>query len=99
MGHPGPVINGIFTDSVCSFLPYHGPREPVPVPGCCIGPYYFTIKLDEPGHGSRSRLGLPSRDFKDPGACLCHHTLNRACRSIDHAGYISTLLLMGKGII
>ena len=33
------------------------------------------------------------------GACLRHHTPDRACRSGGHSGYISTLSLMGKSIV
>ena len=62
---PVPVINGTFTDSVCSFLPHNGPGELVLVLGRCTGPYYFTTRPDGPGHGSRLRPGLTSWDFKD----------------------------------
>ena len=64
---PVLVISRTCTDSNCSSLPHHGPGEPIPVSRRCTGPYYFTIKLDGPGHGSRSRPGLTSRDFKDLG--------------------------------
>ena len=50
MGHSVLVINGMFTDSVCSSQPHHGLGEPVSVLGHCIGPYYFTIKPDRQGH-------------------------------------------------
>ena len=69
-----PVISGTCIDLVCSSLPRYGLREPVPVSGCCKTPYYFTIRPDGLGHGSRSRTGLTRRDFRDPGACLRHHT-------------------------
>ena len=28
--------------------------------------------------------------------CLCHHTLDRACRSIGYSGYFSTISLMAR---
>ena len=62
-----PVIGGMFADSVCSSLPHHGPTELVSVPRRCTGPYYFTVKSDGLGHGSRSRPRLTSQDFKDQG--------------------------------
>ena len=96
---PVLVISGMFTDSVCSYLPYHGPREPVLVPGSCTDPYHFTIRPDGPGHGSRSRPGFTSRDFRDPGACLRHHTLRCACILVGYSGYIYVLFLMGKSTI
>ena len=46
-----PVISWMYTDAVCSPLPYHGPGEIVSVAGCCTGPYYFTIWLDGLGKG------------------------------------------------
>ena len=93
---PVPVISGLFTDSVCSFLPHHGPGELVSVPRHCTGPYHFTIRPDGPGHGSRWRLGLTSRDFKDPGACLCHHTSCYACRPVGYLGYLFLSLAYGQ---
>ena len=75
-----PVISGMFIDSVYSSLPHHGLRELVSAPRRCTSPYYFMTRLDGPGHGSRSRPGLTSRDFKDLGGCLRHHTSDRACR-------------------
>ena len=49
-------------------------RETVSVPWCCTSTYCFTNKPYGPGHGSRSRIGLIGRDFRDLGACLRHHT-------------------------
>ena len=60
---------------------------------------YFTIRSDGLEHGSRSRLELTSQDFGDLGACLFHHTLDQACRPVDHSGYISTLSLIGKSVV
>ena len=53
---PRVMGSGLFADSVYSSLPYHRPREPLSVSGCCTGPYYFTIRSNGPGYGSRSRL-------------------------------------------
>ena len=57
--------------------------ELVSVPRCCCtSTYYFSDRLDGPGHGSgsgsgsRLRVGLIGRDFRDPGACLHHHISN-----------------------
>ena len=69
-----PVISRTYTDAVCSSLPYHGLGETVLVAGRYKGPYHFRVRPDRPGQGSRSRLRLTSRDFKDPGVCLCHYT-------------------------
>ena len=69
-----PVISGTYIDAVCSSLPHHGPGETVAVAGRCTRPYHFTVRLDGPGQGSRSRPGLTSRDFRDLGACLRHYT-------------------------
>ena len=43
-----------------SSLPHHGPRESVLVLGHCTGPYHFTIRPNEPGHGRG--LGQGSQD-------------------------------------
>ena len=89
-----PVINGTCIDLVCSSLPHHGSGEPASVPGRCTGTNYFKIRLDGPGHGSRSRPrqgsmsrqgsrsrpSLTSRDFKDLGGCLHHHTSGSALK-------------------
>ena len=48
-----PIISGTFTDSICSFLPYNGLREPLSITRHCIDPYHFVIRPDGPGHGSR----------------------------------------------
>ena len=50
-------------------------------------PYHFMIRPDGPKHGSRSRTGLTSQDFRDLRACLHHHTLDQACRSVGYSGY------------
>ena len=74
------VISGTFADSVCSSIFHHGPGEPISVPRHCTGPYHFTIRSDGQRHGlrSRSRPRLTSLDFRDPRACLRHHTSDRA---------------------
>ena len=38
-----PVINGTYTDTVCS-LPHHGPGETVSVAGHCTEAYYFAVR-------------------------------------------------------
>ena len=96
---PVPIISGTFVDSVCSSLPHHGLGELVSSLGRCTGPYYFTIRPDGLGHGLRSRRGHTSQDFRDLGACPCHYTSGRTCRSVGHSGYIYTLSLMEKSII
>ena len=55
----------MYIDAVCSSLPHNGPGETVSVARRCTGPYYFTVRPDGLGQGSRSRLGLTSRDFRD----------------------------------
>ena len=64
-----PIISGMYIDAFCSSLPYHGPGETILVEGCYTEAYYFAVRLDGPGQGSRSRSrpGLTSRDIKDPG--------------------------------
>ena len=71
-----PVISGTCIDVVCSSLPQHRLGETISVVGHCIGPYYFIVKPNKPEQGSRLRLGLISRDFRDLGACLRHYTAN-----------------------
>ena len=68
------VINGSCTDIACSSLPRHGPRKTISVLRCCTNTYYFADRPHGLGHGPTSRTGLIDRDFKDPGACLCHYT-------------------------
>ena len=69
-----PVINGTCTDACCSSLSQHRLGEPVSVVGCCTRTYYFVDMPHGLGHGSGLRTGLIDRDFRDPGACLHHHT-------------------------
>ena len=68
------VINGTCTDAICSFLPQCGPEGPVSISGCCTSAFCYTEGPKRPKYGSRSRTGLTSRDFRDPGACLRHRT-------------------------
>ena len=74
------VISGTFTYSVFSSLPHRGLGEPVLVLGCYIGPYYFTIRPDGPGHGlrSRSRTGLTMPRLQGPRGMSTpsHHKLS-----------------------
>ena len=69
-----PVINGIGKNIVCSFTPQCEPEEPASVPGCCTSAFCYIYMVERLGYGLRSRVGLTSRDFKDPGACLRNHT-------------------------
>ena len=68
-----PVISGTSIDAFCSPLPHHGLGDTVSVAGRCTRPYYFAVRLDGLGQGSRLRLGLTSRDL---GACLRHYTVD-----------------------
>ena len=68
------VINGTSVDTVYPFTPQCGPEGPVSVSGCCTDAFYYIDMLKRPGYGSRSRVGLTGRDFKDLRACLRHHT-------------------------
>ena len=54
--------------------PHYGRGKTISIVGRCTRSYYFTVKLDGSGQGSRSRPGLTSRDFRNLGACLCHYT-------------------------
>ena len=81
------IISGTFTYSVCSSLPYYGLGELVSILGHCKDPYHFTIRPDGPRHGSRSRPGFTSRDFKDLGTCLQHHTSGYTCRLVGYSFY------------
>ena len=42
----------IGADAICSFLPQHGPGEPMSVRGCCTSTYYFADGPNGPKHGS-----------------------------------------------
>ena len=68
------IISGTCTYKVCLSLLQHGLGELVSVPGCGIGTGYFSNRLERPGHGSRSGIGLTGRDFGDPRVCVCHYT-------------------------
>ena len=68
------IISGTCADAVCSSLPQHRPRENMSVPECCTSTYYFADGPYGLRHGSRSRTGPSSRDFRDPGACLRRDT-------------------------
>ena len=70
------VINGTYTDTVCSSLPHHRLGETVLVAGRCIGPCYFAVRPNGPGQGPRLRPELSRWDFNDPGACLRHYTID-----------------------
>ena len=59
-----PVISGMRTDAVCSFLPQCGLEEQVSALGCCKSAFCYTDKLE---YWSRSRTGLVGRDIRDPG--------------------------------
>ena len=50
--------------------------------------YYFADEPHGPGHGLRSRTGLSSQYFRDPGACLRHYT-----SSADQSNIQDTFLL------
>ena len=69
-----PIISGTGADTVCSFSPQCGPEGPIPVLGCCTGAFCYADRPERLGFGSRSRIELTGRDFKDPRACLRHHT-------------------------
>ena len=43
-------------------------------PGIGASHFYYTDEPERPGYGSRSRTELTTRDFRDLGACLRHHT-------------------------
>ena len=68
------IINGTGADTVCSFSPRFGPEGPVPVSGCCIGAFCYADRSKRSGFGSGLRTKLMGRDFRDPRACLRHHT-------------------------
>ena len=40
-----PVISGTSMDTVCSFSPQCGPKEPASVSGCCTGAFCYTERL------------------------------------------------------
>ena len=71
-----PIINGTGADTVCSFSPQCGPEGPVQVLGCCTGPFCYADRPEMLGFESRLRTELMSQDFKDPRACLRHHTVD-----------------------
>ena len=71
-----PFISGTGADTVCSLSPQCGLEEPASVSRCCTRAFCYTKR---PGYGSRSRTRLTSRDFKDPGECLLHHTTIIQC--------------------
>ena len=71
-----PVVSEAHFDTVCSFLPQHGPEEPVSTSGCGTGTYYVTGGPERPKYGSRPMAGLISQDFRDLGACLRHYTVD-----------------------
>ena len=69
-----PVISGTGADTVCFFSPQCRPERLVSVSGCDTGAFCYTNRPERSGYGSRSRIKLTGRDFRDLGACLCHHT-------------------------
>ena len=48
-----PVIRGTGADTVYSPTPQCWSTESVPVPGCCIGAFSYTSKLEWPEYGPR----------------------------------------------
>ena len=93
------VISGTHSDTVCSFLPYHGLGEQISVPWYDKGTGCFVDRPERPEHGSRSRAGTIGRDFGDPGACLHRYITDGAHRSVGYTRYVSTLAPMGKSIV
>ena len=69
-----PIISGTGVDTVRSFSPQCGSGGLVPVLGCCTSAFFYTDRRKRPGNGLRSSIELTGRDFRDPGACLRHHT-------------------------
>ena len=66
--------------------PHYRLGEPVSILRCCTNTYYFKIRSNRLGYGSRLRPRLTSRDFRDLRACLHYYTSCRACRSVGHQG-------------
>ena len=93
------VISGTHSDTVCSFLPYHGLSEKISVPWCDTGTGCFADRPKRPEHGLRSRAETIGRDFRDPGACLHRYITDGAHRSVGYTGYVSALAPMGKSIV
>ena len=71
-----PVINGTGANTVCSVSPQCKPEGPASVTGCYIDAFCYTDRLERLAYGSRSRIRLTGRDFRDLGACLRHHTVD-----------------------
>ena len=53
-----PIISGTCIDTVFLSLAQHRLGELVSVPGCETNTGYLTDRLERPGHGLRSGIGL-----------------------------------------
>ena len=68
------VIGETCTDVVCSFLPQHGQEGPILASEYGTYTYHVIERPERLKYGLRSRIGLTTLDFRDPGAYLRRYT-------------------------